>query len=98
MRTKQEPRSLAGTTQFKNNVIFQGKCFPILKAPRNILYRLGDLFPLSSPQRLKPHGILEHGQYQGNGRVGADDLSLESLPNQCRQQTDVIDMRMGGKK
>jgi len=29
--------------------------------------------------------------------MGSDDLPLEPLVDECRQQTDVIDMRMGQK-
>ena len=56
-----------------------------------------DLFPIVSPQCPKPHGIFEHGQNQGNGGMGTDNLSFEALLNQIRQQADMIDVRMGQK-
>ena len=88
---------MAGTTELEKNVLSQVENFSILEAPRKIFYRLCELFYLGSPQCLEPHGILEHGQDQGDGGMGGDDLPFEPLLNQCWQQTDVVDMRMGQK-
>ena len=88
---------MPGPTEFKADVISQIEGFSELEAPRQVVYRPGDLFSLGSPQLLELHGILEHRQDQGHRGMGADDLPLEPLPDQCRQQTDVVDMRMRQK-
>ena len=88
---------MAGTTEFEKNVFSQIEGFTELEAPRQVVYRLSDFFSLGSPQFLELHGILEHGRDQGDGGMGSDDLPLKPLLNECRQQTDVIDMGMGQK-
>ena len=42
---------MAGTAEFEKNVFSQIECFAELEAPREIFYRLSDLFSLGSPQR-----------------------------------------------
>lgn len=88
---------MAGAAKFEDNALSQVECFSKLKAPRKIFYCSCDLFYRGSPHIPELHGILEHRQDQGDGGMGADNLPLEPLLNQCRQQTDMVDMRMGQK-
>jgi hypothetical protein len=46
----------------------------------------------------KRHGIFEHGQKQGFGAVGADDLTGKSGIDQVRDPADVIDVGVGEKQ
>ena len=54
-----------------------------------------------SPYTLNPipytffPSIMEHGNQQGFGGMGADDLAPESGVNQVRHPADVIDVGMG---
>jgi len=88
---------MTGTAEFEKNVFSQIEGVAELEAPRQIVYRPGDLISLGNPQVLELHGIFEHGRDQGDGGMGGDDLPLEPLLNECRQQTDVIDVRMRQK-
>jgi hypothetical protein len=89
---------VAGVFQGKADVVFQGEGFVQLKSPGQVI----DLFfhgpDLAVGPIGKRHGIFEHGQEQGFGAVGADDLTAKPGIYQVRDPADVIDVGMGEKQ
>lgn len=69
-----------------------------LKSPGQIingLFQVPDLFWAPAG---KGHGIVEHGQQQGFGGMGADDFPLEPGIYEIRYPADVVNVGMGEKE
>jgi hypothetical protein len=89
---------VASVFQGKGDVVLQGEGFVQLKSPGQVV----DFF-FHDPDLVvgpvgKRHGIPEHGQEQGFGAVGADDLTTKPGIGRVRDPADVIDVGMGKKQ
>ncbi len=89
---------MAGVFQGKGDAVSQGEGVVQLKSPGQIV----DLFfqgpDLGTGPVGKRHGIPKHGQEQGFGAVGADNLTGKPGIDQVRDPADVIDVGMGEKQ
>jgi hypothetical protein len=91
---------MAGIAQFEGDALFQAEGLIEFKAPGEIVdlgFRaFSSYFSPTVPG--KRHGVAKHGQQQGLGGMGADDLAPKPGVDQLRHPADMVDMGMGEKQ